>query len=47
VILELTKIKYVTVSIFSSSMAQAVKNPCAIWRPGFDPWVGKILWRRT
>ena len=23
------------------------KNPPAIWRPGFDPWVGKIPWRRV
>ena len=27
-------------------MAQLVKNPPAIGRPGFDPWVGKIPWRR-
>ena len=25
-------------------MAQAVKNPPAMW---FDPWVGKIPWRRA
>ena len=27
-----------------------VKNPSATFvdrRPGFDPWVGKILWRRA
>ena len=23
-----------------------VKNPPAMWRPGFNPWVGKISWRR-
>ena len=23
-----------------------VKNPPAIWEPGFDPWVGKMPWRR-
>ena len=23
-----------------------VKNPPATQRPGFDPWVGNILWRR-
>ena len=23
-----------------------VKNPPAVWRPGFDPWVRKIPWRR-
>ena len=27
-------------------MAQLVKNAPSIWRPGFDPWVGKIPWRR-
>ena len=24
-----------------------VKNSSAIWRRGFDPWVGKISWRKT
>jgi len=24
-----------------------VKNPPAMRRPGFDPWVGKIPWRRA
>ena len=28
-------------------VAQLVKNPPTMWeRPRFDPWVGKILWRR-
>ena len=27
-------------------MAQLVKNQLAMQRPGFDPWVGKIPWRR-
>ena len=27
-------------------MAQRVKNLPAMWRPGFNPWVGKIPWRR-
>ena len=27
-------------------MAQLVENPPAMRRPGFDPWVGKIPWRR-
>ena len=27
-------------------VAQLVKNPPAMWRPGFYPWVGKIPWRR-
>ena len=29
-----------------SLMAQLVKNPSASGRLGFDPWVGKIPWRR-
>ena len=31
----------------SPLVAQTVKNPPAMQRPGFDPWVGKILWRRA
>jgi len=27
-------------------VATLVKNLPAIWRPGFNPWVGKIPWRR-
>ena len=27
-------------------MDQLVKNPPTMGRPGFDPWVGKIPWRR-
>ena len=27
-------------------VAQLAKNPPATWGPGFDPWVGKIPWRR-
>ena len=27
-------------------VAQTVKNPSAVWETGFDPWVGKIPWRR-
>ena len=29
-----------------SLVAQLVKNPRECRRPGFDPWVGKIPWRR-
>ena len=41
----------VVVCILSSSsgaslVAQLVKNPLQWGRPGFDPWVGKIPWRR-
>ena len=33
------------ISIYTSLVAQTVKCPqCR--RPGFEPWVGKILWRR-
>ena len=31
---------------WASLVAQLVKNLPAIRRPGFDPWVGKIPWRR-
>ena len=31
---------------WSSLVAQLVKNPPAIRIPGFNPWVGKIPWRR-
>ena len=34
----------------ASQVAQWVKNPPAVQeakRPGFDPWVGKIPWRRA
>ncbi|KAM9706182.1 TATA box-binding protein-associated factor RNA polymerase I subunit A isoform 3-T5 [Dama dama] len=31
----------------SSLVAQTVKNPLQCGRPGFDPWIGKILWRRA
>ena len=30
---------------WASLVAQMVKNLQWKWRPGFDPWVGKILWR--
>jgi len=30
----------------ASLVAQTVKNPPAMWETGFDPWVGKISWRR-
>ena len=31
---------------WTSRVAQMVKNLSAMQRPGFDPWVGKIPWRR-
>ena len=30
----------------ASLVAQTVKNGLQCWRPGLDPWVGKIPWRR-
>ena len=33
--------------LFNTLVAQMVKNPPACRRPGFDPWVGKIPWRRA
>ena len=30
----------------ASLIAQLVKNPPAMWEAGFNPWVGKIPWRR-
>ena len=32
---------------WASLVAQMVKNLPASGRPGFDPWVGKLLWRRA
>ena len=31
----------------ASLVAQLVKNCLQCRRPGFDPWVGKIPWRRA
>ena len=30
-----------------SLVAQMVKHLPTMWETGFDPWVGKILWRRN
>ena len=30
----------------ASLVAQRLKHLPAMWRPGFNPWVGKIPWRR-
>ena len=32
--------------LYPTGWAQLVKNPPAMWRPRFSPWVGKIPWRR-
>ena len=43
----LEKVKDMHCSILGLSWwPQLVKNPPAMWRPGFDPWVWKIPWRR-
>ena len=31
----------------ASVVAQTVKNPAAMQKTGFDPWVRKIPWRRV
>ena len=31
---------------YTSLVAQTVRCLSTMWRPGFDPWVGKIPWRR-
>ena len=31
----------------ASLVAQSVKNPPSSGRPGIDPWVGKIPWRKA
>ena len=36
------KIAHWYIIVWASLMAQIVKNPPAIGRPGFDPWFGKI-----
>ena len=37
---------YIYIHLWASLMAQMEKNLPAMRRPGFDPWVGKIPWRR-
>ena len=34
-------------SRFVIAWVQLVKNPPACGRPGFNPWVGKVPWRRA
>ena len=33
--------------ILASLVDQVVKNPPAMWKTGFDPWIGKVPWRRA
>ena len=39
-------VSYLLQYSWASFVAQLVKNLPAMGRPGFDPWVGKIPWRR-
>ena len=34
-------------SVFITLVAQTVRRLLAMRRPGFDPWIGKISWRRA
>jgi len=34
------------ISLWASLVAQAIKNLLQCRRPEFDPWVGKIVWRK-
>ena len=38
--------KWDLIKLRTSLVAQTVKCLPTMWRLGFDPWVGKILWRR-
>ena len=40
------RLSYLVLIISASLVAQMVKNLPAIRRPGFNPWDGKIPWRR-
>ena len=37
----------ITTSMMASLVAQTVKNPLQCRRPGFNPWIGKIPWRKA
>ena len=41
-----SKILHLYMWKWASLLAQMVKNPPAVQEPRFDPWVGKIPWRR-
>jgi len=43
---QLEKIDYPLQYSWASLVAQLVKNLFAMWETWFNPWVGKILWRR-
>jgi len=39
-------IRWVSREAGASLVAQTIKNVSAIWETGYEPWVGKIPWRR-
>jgi len=39
--------KHPALIYWASLVAQTVKNPPAMQETGFDPWVGKVSWRRA
>ena len=41
----LSAIRKVSSAYWVSLVAQIVKNLPAMWRPGFNSWIGKISWR--
>ena len=42
----LTRVRGRWLQVGASLVAQMVKLLPAMWGPGFDPWLGKIPWRR-
>ena len=34
-------------SVWDFPVAQVIKNLPAMWETWFDPWIGKIPWRRA
>ena len=38
---------FLKISIWASLVAWMAKNTPAMFEPGFDPWVGKIPWKRA
>ena len=42
-----TTLQPISMVILASLVDQVVKNPPAMWKSGFDPWIGKAPWRRA
>ena len=40
------EVDFIYPTMRDSLVAQMVKSLPAMWETGFDPWVGKIPWRR-